>query len=62
VSGPAQRLTKNRLRALASHVNDAAKAISLRLGGDVSPRPTQPFESSEPDIAELQIGPAALQR
>jgi len=32
VSGPAQRLTKNRLRALAAHVNDAAKAISLRLG------------------------------
>jgi DNA-binding IclR family transcriptional regulator len=32
VSGPAQRLTKNRLRALAGHVNEAAKAISLRLG------------------------------
>jgi IclR family KDG regulon transcriptional repressor len=32
VSGPAQRLTKNRLRALAVHVNAAAAAISLRLG------------------------------
>jgi DNA-binding IclR family transcriptional regulator len=32
VSGPAQRLTKNRLRALAVHVNAAAVAISLRLG------------------------------
>jgi IclR family transcriptional regulator, KDG regulon repressor len=32
VTGPAQRLTKNRLRALAGHVTAAAKAISLRLG------------------------------
>jgi IclR family transcriptional regulator, KDG regulon repressor len=32
VNGPAQRLTKNRLRALAGHVNAAAKAISVRLG------------------------------
>jgi DNA-binding IclR family transcriptional regulator len=56
VSGPAQRLTKNRLRALAGHVKDAAKAISLRLGGDVSPGPTHASDSAEPDIAELQIG------
>jgi hypothetical protein len=62
VSGPAQRLTKHRLRSLAAHVNDAAKAISLRLGGDVSPRPTHASNSSEPDIAELHTGPAALQR
>jgi DNA-binding IclR family transcriptional regulator len=32
VTGPAQRLTKIRLRALAAHVTAAAKAISLRLG------------------------------
>ncbi|MDB5974017.1 MAG: IclR family transcriptional regulator [Nevskia sp.] len=32
VTGPTQRLTKSRLLALAGHVNEAAKAISLRLG------------------------------
>jgi Bacterial transcriptional regulator len=62
VSGPAQRLTKNRLRALAGHVNAAAKGISLRLGGTAGPRQTNSSESLEPDISELQIGPAALQR
>lgn len=61
VNGPAQRLTKNRLRALAGHVNDAAKAISLRLGGDASPRQTDSSESSEQDSAEMQTGRAALQ-
>ena len=32
VAGPTQRLTKNRLLALARHVDEAAKAISMRLG------------------------------
>jgi IclR family transcriptional regulator, KDG regulon repressor len=32
VTGPTQRLTKNRLQGLARFVIDAAKAISLRLG------------------------------
>jgi IclR family transcriptional regulator, KDG regulon repressor len=62
VNGPAQRLTKNRLRALAEHVNAAAKGISLRLGGKPSPLQTNSSESSEPDSSELQITPAALQR
>jgi DNA-binding IclR family transcriptional regulator len=62
VNGPAQRLTKNRLRALAEHVNAAAKAISLRLGGAAGPPHTDAYESSEPDLAEMQIGPGSLQR
>jgi DNA-binding IclR family transcriptional regulator len=62
VNGPAQRLTKNRLRALAEHVNAAAKAISLRLGGAAGPPQTDAYESSEPDLARMQIGPGALQR
>ena len=62
VNGPTQRLTKNRLRALAEHVNAAAKAISLRLGGSAGPRQTESYESSEPDLSKLQTGPAALQR
>lgn len=32
VTGPAQRLTKNRLTVIGRHVDAAAKAISLRLG------------------------------
>ena len=32
VTGPTQRLTKNRLPGIARHVTEAAKAISLRLG------------------------------
>jgi IclR family KDG regulon transcriptional repressor len=41
VTGPTQRLTKNRLLALARHVNAAANAISLRLG-DRAPRALKP--------------------
>ena len=61
VNGPAQRLTKNRLRALAGHVNAAAKAISVRLGAKANPRQTYAHESSEPDISEVQIAPAVFQ-
>jgi IclR family transcriptional regulator, KDG regulon repressor len=61
VNGPAQRLTKNRLRALAGHVNAAAKAISVRLGAKANPGQTNAHESSEPDISEVQIGPAVFQ-
>jgi DNA-binding IclR family transcriptional regulator len=32
VTGPAQRLTRNRLAIIGRHVDAAAKAISLRLG------------------------------
>jgi len=62
VNGPTQRLTKNRLRALAEHANAAAKAISLRLGGSAGLRQAESYESSEPDLSKLQTGPAALQR
>jgi DNA-binding IclR family transcriptional regulator len=61
VSGPAQRLTKNRLRALAGHVNAAATAISLRLGAKASPRQANSSASLGPDTSEMQIGPTALQ-
>jgi hypothetical protein len=50
-SASAQRLTKHRLRALAGHVNAAAKAISLRLGAKANPRQINAYESSEPDIS-----------
>ena len=38
VTGPAQRLTKNRLAIIGRHVDAAAKAISLRLGARLKPR------------------------
>jgi IclR family transcriptional regulator, KDG regulon repressor len=38
VTGPAQRLTKNRLAIIGRHVDAAAKAISLRLGARPKPR------------------------
>src|SRR6185437_11434946 len=38
VTGPAQRLTKNRLAIIGRHVDAAAKAISLRLGARLRPR------------------------
>lgn len=38
VTGPAQRLTKNRLTIIGRHVDAAAKAISLRLGARLKPR------------------------
>ncbi len=38
VTGPAQRLSKNRLAIIGRHVDAAAKAISLRLGARLKPR------------------------
>ena len=38
VTGPAQRLTKNRLTIISRHVDTAAKSISLRLGARLKPR------------------------
>lgn len=38
VTGPAQRLSKNRLAVIGRHVDAAAKAISLRLGARPKPR------------------------
>jgi IclR family transcriptional regulator, KDG regulon repressor len=38
VTGPTQRLTKNRLAIIGRHVDAAAKAISLRLGARPKPR------------------------
>ncbi len=38
VTGPAQRLTKNRLTVISRHVDAAAKAISLRLGAKLKSR------------------------
>ncbi|MGH8297161.1 MAG: IclR family transcriptional regulator [Steroidobacteraceae bacterium] len=37
VTGPAQRLTKDRLTIISRHVEAAAKAISLRLGARLKP-------------------------
>jgi len=38
VTGPAHRLTRNRLTIISRHVDAAAKAISLRLGARLKPR------------------------